>query len=541
MNIFNFKGLMRSIGVLLNKPLATPETDPLGFFGSLQVLPDPDPILRSRGRAEQIYNSMIRDPHIVGDVRSIRGNFRSYSYRLLIGDESDPASVAAHQTCEQWMLRTVPSGKTGAGVQCDWLDVMWQMTSSILYGYRVHEAVWGLVDGLYLPTEVIVRPSRRIQFDAHGSPLLISKTAPMGEPVDPMLFVISRHMADSVNPYGIALLSACFWVWTFKTGGWKYFVKYCERHGLPWPVARYPLGTSDADQDKLAEALANMIEAGYLVMPEGNSVELLVPTTNAGGTLPQQNLIDQCNREISKALTGQAMVAELNKVGARAASETAADRQSAINASDRDIAVAGMGQLFRWITLYNHGDGVAPPTIEFFHHEKAGTDRAETYEVAVRLGARPSKSALLEELGIPEAESDEDTLRIEAPATPAILGPDGKPLPPTRTKRPPDPTQQPNRLDLSGVPGFEFARAAGMTEDEAIALATDAADRAIEDHMIAPVAAMLARYEAEGKTLAEFHADLSALVGEMDDAALREVTERSLQYAILRGAATRLA
>ena len=55
------------------------------------------------------------------------------------------------------------------------------------------------------------------------------------------------------------------------------------------------------------------------------------------------------------------------------------------------------------------------------------------------------------------------------------------------------------------------------------------------------VAEMLARFEADGRSLAEFQAALSDLVGVIDDEALREVIDRSLSYAILRGAATNAA
>ena len=94
---------------------------------------------------------------------------------------------------------------------------------------------------------------------------------------------------------------------------------------------------------------------------------------------------------------------------------------------------------------------------------------------------------------------------------------------------------------MRGLAGFEFAKAAGMTDDEALQLAADAADQAIEDQMIAPVASMLERFETEGKTLAEFKAALEDLVGEMDDEGLREVLDRALSYSILRGAATQAA
>ncbi|MEY2689289.1 MAG: hypothetical protein RL375_3488 [Pseudomonadota bacterium] len=554
------RGLIKSMKGWVGKPIASPESDPALFFGKLFALPNPDPILREMGQAEKVYFSIAADPHVLGDIRSIRGNFRSHTWRIEVGDEGNAQSAAAMELCRDWLQRTAPNDLA------DWLEVMWQMASAFLTGYRPHELVWQMMGGKYLPEQVIDRPGRRFKFDAYGAPLLITRDNMMGGPVEPYQFVISRHMPSAVNPYGVAVLSSCFWPWTFKTGGWRYFVKYCERHGLPWPIGRYPLGTSEPEQDKLAEALASMMEAGYVMAPEGTGLELLTPTSS-GSQLPQDRLIDRCNTEMSKATTGQAMVAELQGVGARAASETALKRQESIDDSVRDIAKQSMDAIFRWITLFNFGDGVAPPCIEFFMQENAGKERAETYQIAAATGARPSRKAMLEELGIPEAEDDEDALQApaaKAPANPAATGdavsptgrqaaPANKPgTKPGTTNASTSPTgdrtsgqakpgdQVTLSASLANVPGFEFARAAGMTEDEAVQLATDAADQAIEDRMIAPIADMLASFEAQGKTLADFKIALEDQLGRVDDEGLREVLDRALTYSMLRGAATRV-
>jgi phage gp29-like protein len=510
-----FKGLVQSLKGWLGKPIATPESDPQRFFGMLYALPNPDPILRQMGRADEVYNSILADPHVIGEVRSIRGSFRSHEYRVVVGDEDDPRSVAVRDLCVQWMESGPPNAVN------DWLEVMWQMSAAIFTGYRAHEMVWDLVDGKYLPIEVIDRPGRRIRFDANAQPLLISRENMIGAPVEPYQFVISRHMPTSDNPYGQALLSSCFWAWTFKTGGWRYFVKYCERHGLPWPVGRYPQGSTDKEIGKLEEALASMIEAGYVVAQDGTGLELLTPT-GGGSDLPQERLILLANREMSKALTSQAMVGEQLQVGARAASETAKERQDEVHDSDRDIGAAGMSAIFKWITLFNFGDDVAPPRLEFYKHQVAGKERAETYQIAARMGARPSRKAMLEELDIPAAEDDADAL-----------------LPPNSGANLAQPGKEP--VDFAAVAGFNFAKAAGMTEDEAMQLAAEAADQAIEDRMIEPVYRMLVQFEQEGKTLAEFRDALADLVGDMDDDALREVLERALSYSLLRGAATNAA
>lgn len=524
----NYKGLIRGVKSWLGKPIATPESDPNGFFGNLSVLPNPDPILRAMGKADLVYASILADGHVIGDVRSIRGEFRAYDYRVVSGNEEDPKAEAARELCHTYLASYKPNDVA------DWLEVMWQMTSSILTGYKAHEPVWDLVqsanpilNGKILPIEVLDRPNRRYTFDQHGGTRLLSVGNNwQGELIEPYQAIVSRHMATTENPYGQALLSSCFWPWTFKTGGWRFFVKYCERHGLPWPIGRYPQGTLDKDIDKLAEGLAEMLESGYAVVPEGTGIELLVPNAT-GSMLPQENLIDRCNREMSKALTGQAMTAELQGVGARAAGQVAAERQASINDADRDIAAEGMHRLFSLITLINFGPDVPAPRLEFFKQEAAGLERAEVYDLVRKMGARPSMAAMLDELSIPMARDDQDALLPDTAAPPA---PKADPKPPAKV--------QFSAEQLTAIEGWTFAQAAGMTEAEAIDLASQAADSAIEQAVIAPIYQMLTQYERDGRSLAEFAADLGDIVGELDDAALRDVLEQAMQFAILRGAVT---
>lgn len=505
----NIKSLWRGMRAAMGKRQATAETDP-DFFALLPTLPNPDPILRKIGQADRVYASIMADPHVIGEVRSIRGEFRAMDYRVVTWDETNRRAQEARELCEWWIQRISPNPTA------DWLEIQWQMLSAIFYGHRVHELVWDTLDGAALPTQIIDVPGRRVGFSSDAEFMLRSKGHPQGELVDPYRFAVSRHMATMENPYGIALLSSCYWPWVFKNGGWQYFVKYCERHGLPWPVARYPDGTDDKDIDKLAVAIAAMIDDGFAVVPQGNEVELLVPTGSAGD-LPQERLISLANREISKALTGQAMVGELQKVGARAASETAHERQKAIQDSDRDIAAATFGRIFRWITDFNLGMDVPAPELEFFKQEAAGKERAEVYRIAAQAGARPSKKAMLDELNIPAALDDEDALLPIPVAVPGVL-----------TK----PPGQPATAEFA-APGD----APPLSDDQVAAenAAIDAADAALANEVIEPIARMLAQFEQEGKTLVEFQAALGDMLGTMDIDTLRDVTDKALALAFAQG------
>ncbi|HHV7519325.1 TPA: phage portal protein family protein [Burkholderia orbicola] len=487
---------------MFGQQAAAADTDPY-FFGRLHMLPNPDPVLRAMGVADTVYASIMADAHVIGEIRSIRGEFRGMDYRVVTWAEDDAKAQQARDLCERWMQGFRPNA-----VVTDWLEIMWQMLSAIFTGYRVHELVWDAWEGFVVPVNVIDRPNRRFGFDVDAQLMLKTRAEPVGAVVeDPYRFIVSRHVATMSNPYGSPLLSGCFWPWTFKTGGWKYFVKFCERHGLPWPVARYGLGASEAEQDQLAQAIEAMIDSGYAVVPEGSSVELLVANAS-GSMLPQESLINAANREMSKCLTGQAMIAELQNVGARAATETAMKRQSDINDSDRDIASASMSQIFRWITTFNFGEDVPSPELEFFQINAAGKDRAETYQIAANMGARPSRKAMLEELNIPQAADDADALL-------------------------PAPKQ---------APAAEFAAAddavlieSAQAEDVRVRSAADAADAALEAAVIEPIARMLEQAERDGRSLADIQAELTKLVGEIDNAELIGVMRQALQWSFAQG------
>lgn len=506
--MYDFRVAFSKLRSIFKREAAGPDTD-IAFFNALPVLPNPDPILRAMGVAERVYASILADAHVIGEVRSIRGSFRDMNYRIVTWDEKNARAEAARELCEEWMQRTTPNAVAG------WLETMWQMTAAIFSGYRVHELVWDSVDGNILPVTLVDRPNRRVVFDVYGEPLVVSRENPLGASVEPYRVIVSRHMASMTNPYGIALLSSCFWPWTFKTGGFKYFVRYCERHGLPWPLGRYPVGTSEADQNELARAIENMIDSGYAVVQEGNGIELLVPQGTGSGTLPQEALVNLCNREMSKALTGQAMVAELQGTGARAASETAQDRSSSIHDFDRDIAAESFGRIFRWITTFNFGADVPAPELEFFKPEAAGKERAETYEVATRLGAKPSAAALLEELKIPAARDEKDALTIYQGMT--------------------------GMQYLAGTRGRIFsATASGTTVevDREIAqadAAAAAADAALEQTILEPVVRMMQQAEKDGRTLADVRASLKQVLGNLDNSDLDDVTRKALAISFVAG------
>ena len=496
----NPKELRKLAKKVMSSRVAGRNSDPR-FYSGLSILPNPDPILRSMGQAEKAYDDILSDAHVLGEVRAIRADILGASRRIKLPEgkwADNSKEAAARDLCALWMKKKPNHMMT-------WDDIIWSMFKSVLCGYRGHEMEWLYRNTGHLLPNLYDVPNRRFKFDAQSYPRLLTKeNAQDGIEVSPEQFVFTRHMASTENPYGRAILSSCFWPYTFKHGGFKFFYEFCERFGLPFPVGKYPAGTDVAQQQELADALVQMVEEGIAVIPDGSSVELLETKTSGGGNLPQEALVALCNKEMSKALTSQTLAMDIEGAGSYGAAESHKERGQGVSAADRRIIEASMNEILALITKYNFGDDVIPPVFEFHKEAKPTKERAEIYEIASRI-ANPSKQAFLDEMNIPMAEGDDDLLAAPQPT-----------LPPANFSAHHSPMNFNNGQSLESA-------------------AIDAADEAIERDYINPVVAMLKEYEEQGKTLKEFKDDMPKLFDFMDDEQLQQVNRTVLQYAFGEG------
>ncbi|HEC12280.1 MAG TPA: DUF935 family protein [Acidiferrobacteraceae bacterium] len=389
---------LKNKGTLSNE-IATRSTDP-GFYGALNYLPNPDKVLRKLGKSQDVYDDIIADAHVIGDIRSVRSGLLSYEWRLQPGGESD-ADLRAHELCQKVFSRTPYKGMT-------WSDLIWTFGVAVFRGYTVHEVVWQREDQYLLPYKIVDRPQDRFIFDADNNIRIKTRSNLLqGEELGDYKWLLTRHMAEFRNPYGVALLSSCFWPYTFKHSGFKYFVKFCEKYGLPWAVGKYPSGTEKKDQDALADSLATMVEDAVAAIPNDASIELIQASGGGKGS-HHETLINICNREMSKALTSQTLATEIQGNGSRAASETHRGREQSVNESDREMIAASLDTLCHWITELNI-PGALPPKFEFFEEAKVRQDWAGLMEKARKYIDIPRQFAH-EKLGIPIPEEGADVI-----------------------------------------------------------------------------------------------------------------------------------
>ena len=400
-----FKTLSSAVKRALGFEIASRHTDPMQL-SALPFLPNPDPILRKLGKSQEVFDAIMMDAHVIGELRPLRATLLNFEWRLVAGGER-PQDLQALALAESIMARPPAPGMA-------WSDVFWNMHEAVLRGQRIHEVVWRLDNGQQVPDQVIDRENRRFVYDVDNQLRVLTRESQVeGVPVDAYKCLVSRHMPSFANPYGVAVLSSCFWPYTFKHGGFRFFVKFCEKYGIPWAVGKYPAGTSDAMINELTERLAEMVEDAVAAIPADGSVELV--SLSSSGQLPQERLIQLCNAEISKAINSQTLATEINGQGSRAAAETHRGREQDNGSADRKIVEYSMSELFAWTTEINFIDA-APPRFEFFEESEARQEWVDVFN-GVRAFLDVPTAFAYDRLQIPPPIDGEPVLpRASAPA-----------------------------------------------------------------------------------------------------------------------------
>lgn len=476
--------------------IAGRNTDPR-FFATLSILPNPDPILRKAGKSEDVFDAIQADAHVTGELQSIQADLQRFKHQLTKGGDSR-VDKRALDLC-QAVLNRPPAPLTS------WTDVFWNIGQDRFRGMSIHEMVWQGSADLWTLAQLLDRPKRRFSFNGMGELRLLTRDQPLfGEPVDEQYFLVSRHMPSYDQPYGVALLSSCFWPYVFKHAGYKWFVKFCERNSIPIPIGTYPVGAGDDYVNALEDALENLVEAGFAALEEGGDIKLL-DGQKAAGNLAQRELIMLCNSEMSKALTSQTLATESPNSGSRAASETHASRAGNNNDGTRERIAYTLNKLWALLTLKNFGPDANPPTSSFLGDTEATLQRAQIYQIAINGGINPSRKAMADDLGIVLADKADPEDQLTAPAKPIAPGLPGAGIDPGAETPP------------------EFA--APFADQAALdKVNLDPALQPVVEKMLQPILAKL----KEGIAPEALLGQLSILYPQMDVTALQQIIGRAL-------------
>lgn len=383
----------------LQKMFNMSQSDP-NQWAMMRELPNPDPILRKAGKSALIYDEIAADAHVIGELRTLCSGMFAFTAELVPGGD-DAASKKSYELAKTLMARK-------PAINTEWMDVDWHNYSAILHGFAVtHLGAYEKADNTWLPNKIEMWPASRFVFTPDHELLLKTRDNPHGEELVDQRWTCVRHMPSAKNPYGVALLSSCFWPWMFKHGGFKFFVQLCERFGVPFPVGKHPVGKTDDQVDELIDGLAKLITDGIATIPDDSSIEII--ESKLSGEPVQKQLIDMCNAEMSKALTSQTLATE-QKSGARAASETHAKRAGENQRADRARVSSYRNQILEAIHHVNF-DGGEPPKYIWRDKKEINLDAVNVIRETAKL-IKVTEDHAYKTLGVPKPQEGQAVLEV---------------------------------------------------------------------------------------------------------------------------------
>ena len=355
-----------------------------GMSGFGGWLPNPDPILRKMGRQIDVYRELLRDPLVGGQVRRRKAAVARLQWRL----DGDDVPTNVRDTIQ-------------AALQAHDLDrLIKDILNATLFGYQPIEIIWQR-GSLWLPERIIAKPPEWFGFDDDAQ-LYFHQNGASTEPLPAYKFLCPTQEASYANPYGLGDLGLVFWAVTFKRAGLKFWAEFTQKYGSPWLIGKEPRSNTDADTNKLLDALEALVGNAVGTIPNDSSVEIHEASGKAASVDAYDKLIRYCRSEINIALLGQDQTTEANTnhASATAGLEVTDD----IRDSDSRLVAAAINQLIDWICELNFGDVARPKFVLYEAEEYGSTELAQRDYHLHQIGARFSNEYFARAYGFQDGD-----------------------------------------------------------------------------------------------------------------------------------------
>jgi len=360
----------------------------------LSYMPNVDEFLNEIGETLDVYNRMLIDEEIGASLDIRKRALLTYPWSLA-ADDDDKAQKVKEFVKEA--LKQAPFKK-----------LLEASLTALEIGYSVVEVVWHdpkETGGTWIPKDFVLLKPDRFAFKPDGSPVMIM---PLHQELEERYkFVIHRHGLTPENPYGVSVLRRCYWPWRFKRAGWQFWLTTAEKFGVPSILAILDVEGLAPDQIEeraklVAEGLQSLkVDAAAAVA--GIKEIKVVEARDMKGFV---ELIEMCNRAISKAITGQILATGEAKHGTRAQATVHENILYEIVDSDaKNLSETINRTIIPWIVELNFGKDAPVPQFEFDLAEETPWERVRE---AVDRGLPVSKKALYSVYGLPQPEDDED-------------------------------------------------------------------------------------------------------------------------------------
>ena len=204
---------------------------------------------------------------------------------------------------------------------------------------------------------------------------------------DEKKFIVVQHNADYLNPYGLALLSLCFWDVAFKKGGMQFWMKFIEKYAIPYFIGKYEPGASDEQKQEILETLIKMVQDAVAAIPNDSSVEIKEASGKSASAEIFKDFIEVMDKNIAKNILGQTLTTEQGETGSYALGKVHNQVREDIIESDVRLVEEAINKLLFWIHELNFNDDNIP-SIEFYSPKPVTQEDAAIDKTAYDMGVR---------------------------------------------------------------------------------------------------------------------------------------------------------
>lgn len=348
-----------------------------GYVSPLQLLQPTDTVLATRGGGDlRLYQELLRDDQVKATWQQRQLAVTSAEWEVLPGGQSRQDKAAADFMREQ--LAQIRFDRVTSG-----------MLYGVFYGYAVAECLWGR-DGRHVTLDALkVRNRRRFRFDGAGRLRLLTASTPEGELLpDRKFWTFSTGADHDDEPYGQGLGHWLYWPVFFKRNGLRLWLVFLDKFGQPTAKGTFPQSSTEAQKQRLLQALQAVHSDSGVIVPEGMQIELIEAARS--GTGDYTSLYDRMDRAIAKVVLGHTGSSE-SAPGRLGGEDMASDVRDDIVKADADVVCESFNQsVARWLTEWNYPNAKPPRVWRKMEQPEDLNKLAERDERIARLGYRPT-------------------------------------------------------------------------------------------------------------------------------------------------------
>lgn len=325
-----------------------------------------DPMLLKGAEGLKLYEQLLSDDTVFSTLQQRRLAITSRDWEVAPGDDSDPRSVQAAEEFRAMLKQVGFDRITGL------------LHYAVFFGYAVAEAIWTTKDHDGRPIvwldDVVIPDRRWFGFTLKGELRMTSRVGGglSGETLLPNKFLTVRTGGThDFAFYGLGLGHWLYWPVFFKRAGLKFWSLFLEKLGQPTVAIEFT-EAEKGDQKRKAELLQAAVAVGRdsaVLLPEGTlkneRIKIMEATRSGSSAASYDEMVKWAEEATMRVVLGQAGTTKGVSSGLNnnQATEHASVKAEIVKA-DSDLISEAINRTFaRWVTLWNHGPDVSPPTV----------------------------------------------------------------------------------------------------------------------------------------------------------------------------------